>query len=157
MLDGGNLAGSNVGNPTAFFSPSQPYSFHTRIDSIASVTAKVGFLVAPTSEIYGLGGVAQVHSAFTCDGPSCSPTYSASDMHSGLEAGIGFKQMLRHNLDLFVEFNRIWLRSRTFDFVNGQGGSSGYFGETIQQSVNSIVAGVDYRFSFGFLKPLIGR
>jgi hypothetical protein len=58
---------------------------------------------------------------------------------------VGLAWMFAPNWDLFVEYDHIWLGTKTLHFTDS---ASFFFDESIKQDLNQLVAGVDYRFTW---------
>jgi hypothetical protein len=63
----------------------------------------------------------------------------------GFDLGVGLAWMFAPNWDLFVEYDHMWLGSKTVLF----NANNLPFFETIKQDLNQVIAGVDYRFTWG--------
>jgi outer membrane immunogenic protein len=116
------------------------------------VAATLGYLVNPTTKIYGKAGYGWVreHSTYTCggslDGCLLTSVESAtiSETRGGFDAGVGLTWMFQRNWDLFVEYDHMWLGSKnaTYNFPT----SSADFGVTNKESFSKLLVGIDYRF-----------
>jgi len=142
MWDGANLTGQH----DAFCDSEGCATFHTKISSFATVTAELGYLINPTTKFYGKAGVGWVKDHFTCDGFYCDPTLSANGTRSGFDLGVGIAWMFAPNWDFWVEYDHMWLGSKTLTFTNSIGDS---FHENIKQDLSKVLVGVDYRFNWG--------
>jgi outer membrane immunogenic protein len=144
MWDGANLTGSNR-------SPDIPalgdFTLHTKVSSVASLVGEVGYLFTPTTKFYGKAGIGWVRDKFTCNGPACQlpNPYIVDETRRGFDLGVGLAWMFAPNWDLFVEYDHMWLGSKTVLF----NANNLPFFETIKQDLNQVIAGVDYRFTWG--------
>src|SRR5262245_14449914 len=141
MWDAARLTGSNLSPDVQVLGD---FTLHTKISSIATVTGELGFLFTPTTKFYGKAGIGWVRDQFTCDGPACSLTYFAKDTRSGFDLGVGLAWMFAPNWDFFVEYNHMWLDTKTLTFTTTA--SDVFFGERIKQDLNQVLIGVNYRF-----------
>jgi outer membrane immunogenic protein len=109
---------------------------------------EVGYLFTPTTKFYGKAGIGWVRDRFTCD-EGCSfggPPTVVDDTRNGLDLGLGLAWMFAPNWDLFVEYDHLWLSTKTLTF--SATATSSAFDESIKQNLNQFVAGVDYRFTW---------
>jgi outer membrane immunogenic protein len=149
MWDGANLTGSNPAPASTVALPGnagRPFAWHTKINSVASVVGEVGYLFTPTTKFYGKAGIGWVRDRFTCDGPAClGPNpFVADDTRNGFDLGVGLAWMFAPNWNFFVEYDHMWLGTKTLAFTQ----PVGTFYESIKQDLNQVVAGVDYRFTW---------
>jgi outer membrane immunogenic protein len=145
MWDAASLTGDNVitGDPHD--------TVHSKVRSFGTVTGRVGYLLMPQLLFYGKGGFAWADDRFNCNGDvsgGCYPGWSASGTRSGWDAGVGLSWMVAPNWDLWIEYDHLGLGTKTVTFTpdNGIGHP---FNEDIKQSVDKVLVGFDYRFSFG--------
>jgi outer membrane immunogenic protein len=156
MWDAADLTGSN---PGPFPALTGVFTLHTKVSSFASVVGEVGYLFTPTTKFYGKAGVAWVRDRFTCDEGCVGPSLATivDDTRSGLDLGLGLAWMFAPNWDVFVEYDHVWLGTKTLHFPSE--GGFGAFDEINKQNLNQVVVGVDYRFNFGGapLAPVAAR
>jgi outer membrane immunogenic protein len=125
-------------------------TFHTHVRWFGTVTGRLGFLVTPSLLIYGKGGVAFVghHDSFDC----CRGDFEST--RTGWDAGVGLEWMVFPSWSVWLEWDHMGLgdRNETFVFPNGQ-----FFVENVNQSVDKVLVGVNWRFG-GFGKaPIAAR
>jgi outer membrane immunogenic protein len=131
-------------------------SLDTQVNSFATVTARLGFLVVPSVLLYGKGGVGFIDDRFTCVGAMGGPCMAQSgglgflvkNTRDGYDVGGGLAWMFAPNWDLWAEYDHIGTGSKTLTFVS-QSGNGIVFNEVVSQKLDKVLVGVDYRFSFG--------
>lgn len=141
LWDAADLTGSNAGPANL-----APFTWETRVSSVATLMAKLGYLFNPVTQLYGKAGVGWVRDRFTCAGVGCSPAYILNDTRSGFDLGIGLAWMFAPNWDVFVEYDHMWLGDKTLTFTSPPGAP---FDEAIKQRLDKVLVGVDYRFALG--------
>jgi len=140
MWDGSDMRGSEPWTTI-------PADFSNyKIDSFGTVVGKIGVLLNPTFELYGLAGVAWVRDnlSFTC----CNiGTYAIGDQtRTGYDVGVGIAWMFARNLDLFVEYDHMGFGTK-FLYLTGVGLAAGnLYGANVEQSVDKVLVGIDYHF-----------
>lgn len=151
MWEGANLTGSNQGPAATEQAGGVTFVWHTKTSSVASLVGEVGYLFTPTTKFYGKAGIGWVRDRFTCDSP-CSfippPSFVADNNRSGFDLGVGLAWMFAPNWDFFVEYDHMWLGTKTVFFSDPPGCPSNCFNEIIKQDLNQVIAGVDYRFNW---------
>jgi len=139
MLDGTNLHGSNV------FPVATALSNNLKIDSFETVVGKLGVLLTPAVELYGVAGVASVRDQYSVLGGAPA---SANQPRTGYDVGGGLTLMLARNWDLFVEYDYMGFGTKNV--------TEGTFGMDIRQHVSKALLGIDYRFDWG-KAPIIAK
>ncbi len=141
MWDGSTMKGSNEW-------PGGHDSNHYTIDSFGTVVGTLGYLVAPTVELYALGGVAWVHDSLNWVGDELEFA-TGSDTRTGYDVGGGLSWMFAPHWNLWLEYDYMDFGTKNLD-LSGVGSSSDeYFGASVKQSVNKVLLGIDYRFNWG--------
>jgi outer membrane immunogenic protein len=135
MWDWANLKGNHT---VDFLIPPSPFT--TKITSFGSATARLGYTVTPVSLLYGKAGFGWVKNEyeFLC-GVGCFD--SASGTRTGLDLGVGFEWMISGPWSITFDYDHVFLRDKIFTFTG-----TGLFNETIGQSVNVALLGLNYRF-----------
>ncbi len=149
-----DAAGVNGSHPYTAV-PTETLGFKTQ--SIATLTARLGYEFTPKTLLFLKGGAAWVHSKYSDVDPS-SAQYGfpyagqASITRTGWTVGVGGEYKLQHNLSAFIEYDYIGLRSRdvalSYD-CGSCGGLSGFsnpytFSE--KQSAHMLLIGLNYNF-----------
>jgi outer membrane immunogenic protein len=119
---------------------------NVKVKSFGTVAAELGFLVNPTLKFYGKAGIGWIteRSAFICNdcGPPGGQTASVNSTRSGFDAGLGLTWMLQPNWDLFVEYDHMWLGTKSLTYV-----TTGLdIPQNVRQSFDKVLVGIDYRF-----------
>jgi outer membrane immunogenic protein len=137
MLDGTNASGSDP-SPVVLTD-----IWRAKISSFGTVVGKIGYLVSPNFEIYGLGGLAFIRDHYSQTDPT-GPfgVVSASQSRTGYDVGVGGSYMFARNWDLWVEYDHMGFGTKTVDFT-------GYGDVRIKQNMNKVLVGIDYRFDWG--------
>ncbi len=142
MWDGSTMKGS-----TQWATVSENTTSYT-IDSFGTVVGKVGYLVAPTLELYGLGGVAWAHDSLNWTSTLVGEFATGSDTRTGYDVGVGISWMFAPNWDVWVEYDYMGFGTKNLD-LSGVGIVAGYpYTASVQQSVEKVLLGIDYRFSW---------
>ncbi|MDR3448371.1 MAG: outer membrane beta-barrel protein [Alphaproteobacteria bacterium] len=125
--------------------------FKFGIDSFATATGRIGYIVDPTILIYAKVGVGFVRSNYST---SCNYGYcasfaeSANDSRVGLDIGGGLEYKFAQNWSVFAEYDHVFLGSKNTTFIIADAGGSTYV-ERIAQDVDKMLIGVNYRFDTG--------
>jgi len=149
MWDWADVTGSNV---SAIVPPN---TLHSDIRSFASLTGQLGYLLNPTTKLYGMAGIGWADNKWSCPavaGGTCPPGEVSKGTRSGLDLGVGVAWMIAPHWDLFVEYDHMWLGHKIVTFSNG----AFSFPEGIKQDFNKVVVGIDYRFDWG-KSPVVAK
>ena len=116
------------------------------------MAAELGFLVNPALKFYGKAGIGWIEEKHTFECPLCvgAPSNlnpSVNSTRSGFDAGLVLTWMFQPNWDLFVEYDHIWLgtKSITYPFT----APYSPFTENAKQSFDKVLVGINYRFDMG--------
>jgi len=143
MWDGSNMKGSNQW-PTG---PTNTNNY--TIDSFGTVVGKVGYLLNPTLELYGLAGGAWAQDKLITTSTVVGESATGAQTRSGYDVGVGLSWMFARNWDVWIEYDHMGFGTKTMN-LTGVGGASGFtFFENIQQNVDKVLVGIDYRFYWG--------
>ncbi len=143
MWDGSNMKGS-VPQPGG-----NGNYMNYNIDSFGTVVGKIGFLLAPTLELYGLGGVAWVHDHLYQTWAPIGEWAAGDQTRTGYDVGGGLSWMFARNWDLFVEYDHMGFGTKNI-YLPGVGVDLGEtYGYSLTQSVDKVLVGIDYRFNWG--------
>ena len=143
MWDGSSMKGSDNW-------PSSPDRTNTyTVDSFGTVVGKLGYLLNPTLELYGLGGVAWVHDNLTFTRSTIGTFASGDQTRTGYDVGVGLSWMFAQNWDLWVEYDHMGFGTKNMNLA-GEGQFAGV-PETanVTQNVDKVLVGIDYRFNWG--------
>jgi outer membrane immunogenic protein len=115
------------------------------VRSFGTVTGRLGYLLNPTLLFSGKAGWGWVNERFTNTCPAqnaCGGMVSVT--RGGFDAGLAMTWMFNPNWDLFVDYDHMWLGSKNINFPPAIATSA--FQESVKQSFDKIVVGIDYRF-----------
>lgn len=156
MLDAANMTGRGE---NLFLDPAGGVIDESKFSWLATLTGRLGFTIQPTTLVYVKGGAAWARASFK---ECCQPTVIISDTigflldgaadttRAGWTIGAGLEHMFAPNWSAFIEYDYIGLGRRTVTFspING---APGPFNYQIDQNIQTILLGLNYRFSFGGL------
>ena len=81
---------------------------NVKIDSFGTVVGKLGYLINPTLQLYGLGGVAWVKDHYFITAPGYNSDIVTGDqIRTGYDVGVGLSWMFARNWDLWVEYDHM--------------------------------------------------
>lgn len=123
-------------------------SYPTTLHWFGTVTGRLGFLVTPSVLAYGKGGVAWVHERLDYDFPTPG-VFSATAgnvTRTGWDAGAGLEWRFAPRWSVFVEYNHMDFGTKDF-FYAVPPGAPGGFTESVKQSVDTVLVGVNWRFN----------
>jgi len=141
MWDGSNMSGSS---PFATFNPANTNNY--KIDSFGTLVGKLGFLLTPTVQLYGLGGVAWVRDELRWTNGPNGELAAATQTRTGYDVGVGLAWMFAHNWDIWVEYDHMGFGTKNFHLI-GEGIEAGFFFDAdVKQSVDKVLVGIDFRF-----------
>jgi opacity protein-like surface antigen len=144
MWDGANIRGSNPWPaPFAFISN------HYNIDSFGTAVGKLGYLLNPTLELYGLGGPAWVRDSLSFVASPTGEFATGSQTRTGYTAGVGLSWMFAPNWDLWVEYNYMGFGTKNINLPGVGTGAGIPYTADIKQNVENALVGIDYRFHLG--------
>ena len=154
MWDGSDLKGSNDW-------PSTTFVFNRyKIDGFGTVVATLGYLLNPTLELYGLGGVAWVrdHLVWTQPGLGLGDDFaSSSHTRTGYDVGVGIAWMFAPHWDLFVEYDHMGFGTKN-QSLTGIGAGAGFtYAGNIKQDVDKVLVGLNYRFDAWGKAPVVAK
>jgi len=141
MLDGSSMSGSNDNpNPNVV-----ALTDHVKIGSFGTVVGKLGYLLNPTLQLYGLAGVAWVRDHYSWTGPNLD--LASNQTRTGYDVGVGLSWMFARNWDLWVEYDYMGFGTKNVT-LNGTfvGVGSIFEGVDYKQNVNKVLVGIDFRF-----------
>jgi len=143
MLDGSSMKGSNHLTATPDLSGD---TSTIKVGSFGTVVAKLGYLLNPTLELYGLAGVAWVRDKYTWTDPELGAFASANQTRTGYDVGVGISWMFARNWELWLEYDYMGFGTKNVT-LNGEGLTAGeIFGSDVKQSVSKVLVGIDFRF-----------
>jgi outer membrane immunogenic protein len=118
---------------------------HTRVDALGTATARIGY-AWDRSLFYGKGGYAWAHDKYhAIVNATGAEFYHASDTRSGWTLGVGYEVSFAPNWSWKIEYNYMDFGRDRSNFVGGTflGGVAPF---DIQQTVQTVMVGVNYRF-----------
>jgi outer membrane immunogenic protein len=119
-------------------------TFHDRGRWFATVTGRLGFLVAPSFLIYGIGGWGWVDNRFDVVTPAGTVlTTSSSNSRNGADAGVGGEWMFAPGWSLWAEWDHIFLKNRDFLIT-----TAGPVVNTVnvRRDFDKVLVGINWRF-----------
>jgi outer membrane immunogenic protein len=147
MLDGADLTSDHI----LLDDPDD--TFHTKVRWFGTVTGRLGFLVTPSFLIYGKGGVAFVGDNHSLTSTDSSFASTGDFTRTGWDAGIGLEWMFFPSWSVWVEYDHMGFGDRN-EIIHDDGD---LFIENVEQSVDKVLVGVNYRFGFGKGAPVAAR
>ena len=144
MWDGSNMRGSNQWLDVPFI-----YNNY-KIDLFGTVVGKLGYLLNPTVQLYGLAGVAWVRDNLVLTEPALVGDFANGDQtRTGYDVGAGLSWMFARNWDLWVEYDHMGFGTKNI-YLAGVGVSAAtFYGADFKQSVDKVLVGIDYRIDWG--------
>jgi outer membrane immunogenic protein len=147
MWDGAHIRGSHALPLAASFDEFE--SDNVKIGQFGTMTGKLGYLLNPTLELYGLAGVAWVRDHYFLATVIIGESASATQTRTGYDVGVGLSWMFARNWDLWVEYDYMGFGGKHVTLI-GEGADSGQtFGLDVKQHVSKVLVGIDYRFDWG--------
>ena len=139
-FDAGSVKGTGSNDDTYY---EVAETVETKMNWMATATARAGYLLEPQFLLYVTGGAAWVNNTLT----DSSSTYYGSEKttHTGWLIGGGAEYALDKNWSLFTEYNYIKFSGKTFD-VTYSGEDDGVSSITAKHDINRVVVGVNYKF-----------
>jgi outer membrane immunogenic protein len=144
MWDGLNIKGSNP-----WPSPPAGLSNNYNVDSFGTVVGKLGYLLNPTLELYGLGGVAWIHDSLSFVASPTGDFATGDQTRTGYDVGVGLSWMFTRNWDLWLEYDHMGFGTKGFNLTGVGTGAGIPYTANIDQSVDKVLMGIDYRFYWG--------
>jgi outer membrane immunogenic protein len=145
MYDGADLTGNNL---TGHFLAGD--TFHTKVSSFGTAVAKIGYLLNPTLELYGLAGLAWVRDHHWESDITYGTFANANVTRTGYDVGVGLSWMFAHNWDLFLEYDHMGFGTKSVTLIGTPPGCTAFCTiDNIKQTVDKVLVGVDYRFDWG--------
>jgi outer membrane immunogenic protein len=148
MWDGSNMKGSDQ-FPNYWATPNFN---NVKSDTFGTLVGKLGYLVAPTVELYALGGVAWVrdHYFFTAPPAFVGEIFTGDQTRTGYDVGVGLSWMFARNWDLWIEYDHMGFGTKNV-LLNGTPIYDTGFSTPVaySQNVDKILVGIDYRFDWG--------
>jgi outer membrane immunogenic protein len=134
---GGEFEAANISGSVVYPATSLP--FESKIPWIATATARLGFLFAPSTLVYARGGAAWSRDILEND--SSTPSMTATDNRMGWTIGAGVEQRFWSNVSGFIEYNYIDFGNRTVPFA-----PVGSDPLTIGENIHEVLIGLNFRF-----------
>jgi outer membrane immunogenic protein len=142
MLDGSDITGSHNVGPGDTITGSD----HVKIGSFATAVGKLGYLLNPTLQLYGLAGFAWVRDHYFITASGVGEMFSANQSRTGYDVGIGISWMFARNWDLWLEYDYMSFGTKNVT-LNGEGQFAGQtLGVDVKQNVSKVLVGIDFRF-----------
>jgi outer membrane immunogenic protein len=137
MYDWARLKGDNA------YTPDHDYTDFTKVDSVATLTGRIGWAFQPVNLIYVKGGVAWVGNE-PSEKRHSDPGYfnHANYTATGWTVGGGWEFQFASNWSLFLEYNFIDTGTEKVHFT----GSDKYF-YNVRQDVHQVIVGLNWRFN----------
>jgi outer membrane immunogenic protein len=125
-------------------------TFHTRSRWFGTITARLGYLITPTFLIYAEGGWGFVQHRFDVidtAGVLVTNVDNGSNANGG-DVGVGVEWMFTQNWSLWVEWDHIFLRDKTFTFsmADSRCVCTAAVSDTIRRDFDKVLVGINWRF-----------
>jgi outer membrane immunogenic protein len=144
-LHGSNHVVPNPGDPQF----PNIFDLSSRISSLATATARLGYAIQPQTLLYARGGGAWMRSNldYTITGMGMTFPFSAAQSRAGWTVGGGIEFLVAPNWSLFAEYNHMDFGTDTLN-TQGLGVAAGSPPEPIRVShrIDTATFGVNYRF-----------
>ena len=121
--------------------PTSARGARSRTRWFATVTGRLGFLATPNLLLYGKAGWGWVGHRLTLTEDSTVFTADNSNFN-GPDVGAGFEYLLTPNWSLWVEWDHIFARDRTLNFVGSEP-------ERVRRDFDKVLVGLNWRFGAG--------
>jgi outer membrane immunogenic protein len=136
LFDAAGFSGSHV-------SPIETdETFHSRTRWFATVTGRLGFLATPNLLLYGKAGWGWVNQRLTLTETTGEVFTADNSNFNGPDVGAGFEYLLTPNWSLWVEWDHIFARDKTVNFV-------GFEPERVRRDFDKVLVGLNWRFGAG--------
>jgi outer membrane immunogenic protein len=133
LFDAASFSGSHVSI--------EDETFRSRTRWFATVTGRLGFLATPNLLLYGKAGWGWVNQRLTLTEDSTVFTADHSNFN-GPDVGAGFEYLLTPNWSLWVEWDHIFARDKTVNFVGAEP-------ERVRRDFDKVLVGLNWRFGAG--------
>jgi outer membrane immunogenic protein len=120
-------------------------ALNSKATAFGTAVARVGYSLTPALMFYGTGGVAFAANKYSQTfqiPPGATFQFNGNDTPVGWTAGVGASWMLNQNWDFFVEYNYLGFANRTVTTTG-----VGPIANNVRQDVQTILAGIDFRFT----------
>lgn len=135
---------TNMSGDHRFIHGSGPRNFVTYdIDSLITLTARVGYLVDEKTLTYIKGGWALANTNYDDSDPALPYTGNEKVSRNGWIAGFGLEHKFLRDLSAFAEYSHMDFGSETITIHYSDGIIDDY---TFKQNMSRILLGVNYRF-----------
>ena len=158
MFDGADVKGNHL-VPYAY-SEDYAETHSTKADWFATLTARLGLVVAPQALLYVKGGVAWVRNNFNdtdLSGAKLDPFIgTATSTRAGWTVGVGGEYKFTPNWSVFLEYNYIGLGDNTSAYSYNCGTVCGFPNPYLisdRNNLQTVLVGLNYRFG----GPIVAR
>ena len=127
-------------------------SIHAKVRGFATLTGRIGYTITPSFLFYGKFGWGGYRTRFHVNDAAGVEVANASRTQSGFDVGVGGEWMFTPNWSLWIEWDHIFPRDKTFFFPNLAGGTSA----EIRREFDKVLVGVNWRFG-GVAAPVAAR
>jgi outer membrane immunogenic protein len=117
-------------------------TFRSRTRWFATLTGRLGFLATPNLLLYGKAGWGWVNQRLTVTDDSGTVFTADHSNFNGPDVGAGFEYLLTPNWSLWVEWDHIFARDKTVNFV-------GFEPERVRRDFDKVLVGLNWRFGAG--------
>jgi outer membrane immunogenic protein len=141
MFDGTTIKGTET-----FFSGIDQFNeqYAVKLHWFTTLTGRVGFLATPSLLLYGKGGAAWVNERIDYVPGAEVVASTGNTTRSGWVAGAGIEWMFAPQWSAFVEYNHMGFGTKNMN-LNFVVDGSFDFTESVKQSVDVVVVGVNWR------------
>ena len=136
-----DIAGANISETKSFTGGASP-TIEEKIDQLATIRARAGFLMTPNNLLYVTGGWgwADTSRHTRLAGLGGNPFQTQGESFDGWVLGAGWEHMINQNWTVKVEYLHYDLGSGTYNFTFGAGPNK------VDLSLDTIKFGVNYKW-----------
>jgi outer membrane immunogenic protein len=133
LIDGANINHSRA----SILAPA--FTFQSDVNWFATITARLGYLVTPSSMFYLKGGWGIVNQSFAVTRTVDNFLIATADRHaSGADLGVGLEWMFAPNWTFWVEWDHIFLDHSSIEFASRF--------DNIHRDLDKVLFGINWRF-----------
>jgi outer membrane immunogenic protein len=142
--------GSDVTGRSPWPANTAPYANKYKIGNFETLVATFGYLLNPTLELYGLGGVAWVRDHLDWEiqpAAVVNDTLVATGSFSrtGYDLGIGLSWIFAPHWNLFVEYDHMGFGTKNIMMAGAQSSAPNSWFVDVKQNVNKLLVGFNFR------------
>jgi outer membrane immunogenic protein len=127
-----------------------------KMESFGTAVGKVGYLINPNLQLYGLGGVAWIRNSINWIQFAGAEIATTTQNRTGYDIGVGLSWMFARNWNLWVEYDHMSFGTKNLGLTGVGAGAGDPFAANFKQSVDTVLVGIDYRFNWG-KSPVVAK